>query len=168
MEVQYRLRLGNDEFTLKFEVGSEKELFEKASFFCNLPKVGPNGEDDLKLRHVRIKNFDYYSVVSEKADQEFKFGIRQSDKGLFPKGWAPLFHGQSDEEGTGGAPVIGGPVVGAPVQAQAPLVGASVTPQTVVAPQPSAAIPTPAAVTPTPQIQAAANDILARFMKQGK
>lgn len=171
MEVSYRLRLGADEFTLKFDVATEKELFEKASFYCNLPKVGPNGEDDLKLKHTKVKNYDYYSVVSEKAGQEFKFGIRQSDKALFPKGWEPLFNsGSDDEEGSTSAPIIGGgPVVTqAPAVVQAPLIGAPVVAQqSVVAPAQALPTPAPAAnaplVTASPQTQAAANDILKRF-----
>jgi hypothetical protein len=85
------MTVGTDEFNITIEAANEKEVFEKLSFFANMPKTGPNGETDLKLRFKQVDDYTYYSLVSEQAGQEFRFGISKKDKSLFPKGWEPLY-----------------------------------------------------------------------------
>ena len=52
------------------------------SFYSTLPKVGPNGEEDLVIQHrVAQKQYDYYSIVSPSAKMEFKFGQVKEGKG---------------------------------------------------------------------------------------
>lgn len=101
MQVEYKLKLGQDEFTLRVDVKDEKEFFEKISFYSNLPKTGPNGETDVKLVHRTTKEgHNYYSLISEKADKEFKFGQAKEAQGggLFPKGWTEMYRGENNEQ----------------------------------------------------------------------
>lgn len=101
MQVEYKLKLGQDEFTIKAEVKDEIEFFERMAFYSNLPRTGPNGEDDLKLSYQTTKEgYNYYSLVSQKAGKQFKFGQR-TDKaggGLFPKGWSSLYGSDDSSE----------------------------------------------------------------------
>lgn len=114
MEIEYRLKLGNNEFTLRFNAEDEKEVFQKLSFFSTMPKVGPNGEEDLRLSFQKNKEGnEFYSIVSEQAGMEYKYGQRKSDKGLFPKGWEPSFKGSQNGEEQASAPVIGSAPVAA-------------------------------------------------------
>lgn len=98
LQVEYKVKLGQDEFTIRAEVQDEKDFFQKMSFYSNLPKFGPNGENDLKITHrTTTQGYNYYSLVSESAKQEFKFGqVNEKDGGLYPKGWEPLF--QKEEQ----------------------------------------------------------------------
>jgi hypothetical protein len=99
MQVEYKLKLGQEEFTLKTEVQNEIEFFQKMAFYSGLPKTGPNGENDLKLVHRTTKKGDYYSIVSVSAGQEYRLGILK-EGGLFPKGWAPIYGTSEDAEET--------------------------------------------------------------------
>lgn len=92
MEFKFKQKIG--EFEIEVSASSHCELFQKASFFTSLPRTGPSGETDLELRARKTKDGDYYySIVSVKADQEFKLGISKQDEGnLFPKGWEPIYH----------------------------------------------------------------------------
>jgi hypothetical protein len=105
LQVTYRLKVGLDEFELKADVKDEKEFFETVSFYSNLPKTAPGGATDLKIVfRTTKKGHKYYSLVSESEKQEFKFGqnMEASGGGLFPKGWAPLYQGENEEEQQGG------------------------------------------------------------------
>lgn len=139
MQVEYRLKLGQDEFVLKAEVNDEKEFFEKMSFYSNLPKVGPNGELDVKLMFRTTKEgYKYYSILSEKAGMEYKFGqVNEKNGGLYPKGWEPAYGGSNDNSG---AP------------ASSPFPTAMPQPQTNIAPPTFAP---PAFVAPAPQVNMA-------------
>lgn len=99
LQIEYKIKLGQDEFTIRAEVLDEKDFFQKMSFYSNLPKVGPNGENDLKITHrTTTEGYNYYSLVSESAKQEYKFGqINEKDGGLYPKGWQPLYQGNKNE-----------------------------------------------------------------------
>lgn len=173
-QIEYRLKLGQDEFVIKADVANEIEFFEKMSFYSNLPKTGPNGETDLKVVHRTTREgHNYYSLVSEKSGMEFKFGQVKEAKGggLYPKGWVPLY--QRDQEQTNdvpnqttSAPLLGAPVMPQPVQQSSPvnsnfpgMVNPTTGPSASVA-QPQAR---PAASAPTPQVQNAAANVLARF-----
>jgi hypothetical protein len=186
LNVEYRLKLGRDEFVIKAEVKNEKEFFEQMSFYSNLPRTAPGGSDDLKLVfRTTKKGHKYYSLISEKEKMEFKLGqnLEANGGGLFPKGWQPAY--QPDTEDNDQVPQ-GQPVVGAaPIitqQQQAaypgltnPVVGPSATmptpvamptppvQQTVVATAPQAAPAPVAAATQNPQVQAIAGNVLARF-----
>lgn len=122
IQVEYKIKLGQDEFIVKAEVKDEIEFFKKMSFYSNLPKVGPNGETDLKITHrTTTQGYNYYSLVSEKAGQEFKFGqVNDKDGGLYPKGWSPIFQGNNDDQAQQ-QNTVQAPLVGAPVQAPAPV-----------------------------------------------
>lgn len=173
-QVEYKIKLGSDEFTLRLDVKDTVEFFEKLSFYSNLPKTGPNGETDLKITHrTTTEGYNYYSIVSEKAGMEYKFGQpKEAPTKMYGKGWEPLF--KKDGEAA--------PRAAAPIGVQAPLIG-----QTQVAPQPQfvapsptpVAVPTPIATpqvvatpqqiapavtaAPAPQTAAIANNVLARF-----
>lgn len=98
MQVEYKLTIGQDEFRITGNVETEIEFFEKMSFYAGLPKTGPNGETDLKLTFRSTKEgYKYYSLVSEQAGQEFKFGqVKDAGGELFPKGWEALYRGSAD------------------------------------------------------------------------
>lgn len=101
MQVEYKLKLGQDEFVLKAEVKDEKDFFEQMSFYSNLPKTAPNGATDLKLVfRTTKKGHKYYSLISEKEKKEFKLGqnLEANGGGLFPKGWDELYIGNDDQE----------------------------------------------------------------------
>jgi hypothetical protein len=104
MKVQFELAIGENKFTLIEDVDTHTDFFKKLNFYSTLPKTGPNGETDLVLRHRLAttkagKKVDYYSIVSEKAKQEFKFGqSQQISSALFPKGWEPLYNAGDDAE----------------------------------------------------------------------
>jgi hypothetical protein len=187
MKVQFELVIGQSKYTLIEDVESNTDFFKKLHFYSTLPRVGPNGETDLVLRYrVAQKQYEYFSIVSEKAGMEFKFGQPKEAKGeLFPKGWEPLYKADGEEEAGNGASQanstggLGG--LGAPQQAPsaAPAAGTSVgmgglgataAPRTPT-PAPAAATPstpTPAPAASAPQaaaapVQAQANNILAKF-----
>src|SRR6185436_20979988 len=102
MKVQFELVIGENKFTLTEEVESNADFFKKLHFYSTLPKVGPNGETDLVLTYrLAQKQYEYYSIVSQKAQMEFKFGQAKDNKGnLFAKGWEPLYNSESSEEAT--------------------------------------------------------------------
>lgn len=184
LNVEYKLRIGQDEFLIKAEVENEKEFFETLSFYSSLPKTGPGGETDLRLSfRTTTQGHKYYSLVSEKAKMEFKLGqnLENRGNGLFPKGWEPLY--QKDNDGndvaTASAAPIGAPVQQAARPAAAPIV--QPTPQAAPvqqaapaqqAPAPQAAPVQQAPAAPTqaapaapanPAVNQVANSVLARF-----
>lgn len=189
LQVEYKLKLGQDEFTLKAEVKNEKEFFETMSFYSNLPRTAPRGSTDLKLVFRTTKQgHKYYSLISEKEKMEFKLGQNLENKGggLFPKGWEPAYQGDNDEQVGTPAPAFGAQTTqqAQPAAAPAPAFGtqAMPTPQTVAAPAAvhAAPAPTPVAVQPqpaatpapaptaapaavNPQVAQTANNVLARF-----
>lgn len=105
MKVQFELSIGENKFILSEDVDTHADFFKKLNFYSSLPKVGPNGETDLTLRFRKAKtkqgkDCEYYSIVSQKAKQEYKFGQSQGVVGgLFPKGWEPLFNSGAEENG---------------------------------------------------------------------
>ena len=104
MQVEYTIKLGQDEFKLIANVENEIEFFQRLSFYSSLPKTGPNGETDLKISHRTTKEgHNYYSLVSELAGQEFRFGLltAKNGGGLYPKGWAPIYRGDGQTEQVG-------------------------------------------------------------------
>lgn len=192
MQAEYRLKIGQDEFLLKFDVANVLEFFEKVSFYSNLPKTGPNGETDLKISHrTTTQGYNYYSLVSEKAGQEYKFGQPKEDpKTLFPKGWEPIFRGDQQQTTQSPLPIPAPQQFQAPTIAQAPVQTAPAQQyQPPVAPPvqmpnpnypgmvppvqgPSAAAPTHVGIPAVPPTTAgtlnpaqanAANNVLARF-----
>lgn len=105
-KVKFTKKIGSNSFEFECEVTSQADFFEKSSFFSSLPSVGPTGEDDLVLQYRKTKGgFEYYSIVSEKAGQEFKFGQSKATEGdLFPKGWEPIYVPETDSEEASEAP----------------------------------------------------------------
>lgn len=100
MKVQFELTIGENKFTLIEDVENHSDFFKKLHFYSTLPKTGPNGETDLVLTYrVAQKQYEYFSIVSQKAQMEFKFGqLKESKGGLFAKGWEPLYTGDGSEE----------------------------------------------------------------------
>ncbi len=182
MQVEYKLKLGNDEFTLKADVKDEKEFFEQMAFYSNLPRTAPNGATDLKLVFRKTKKgHKYYSLISEKEQMEFKLGqnLDANGGGLFPKGWAKAHEADDEDSAPAAAPSIGQALnVAAPVVAPAatpkanPAAGIDfskklnipVTAPVTAPVQTEVAAPTPAAApVANPQVAAVANNVLARF-----
>ena len=176
MKVQFELTIGENKFTLIEDVESHVEFFKKLNFYSTLPKQGPNGETDLVLRHRLAttqagKKVDYYSIVSEKAQQEFKFGqSQQVPGGLFPKGWEPLFKAQQGEttesdDAQASQPATGG--LGATSQAPKPAsTGGLGSATKTAAPTPTPAaqpVSTPTQTPPPPAVAAQASNVLAKF-----
>ena len=166
MKVQFELEIGKNKFTLIEDVETNAEFFKKLSFYSTLPKVGPNGEDDLVIQYrIAQKQYEYYSIVSQKAQMEFKFGQSKESKGqLFAKGWEPLYKSEDSEEGDSTAG-LGGVAAGASVG-----LGATAAPQSSAPGLGSTKAPTPAAAksaTPptatNPQVAASAANILSKF-----
>lgn len=181
MKVQFELAIGENKFTLIEDVETHTDFFKKLNFYSTLPKTGPNGETDLVLRH-RVattragKKVDYYSIVSEKAGKEFKFGQSQQIQGaLFPKGWEPLYGANGDEsdeseEAQASAPTAGLGGLGAASAPAAPaaqpavsLTGLGAPPKPAAAPAPAPAATTTAAPAANPTVKKNANEILSKF-----
>lgn len=172
MQVQFKLTIGENEFTLVENVESHSDFFKKLHFYSTLPKVGPNGETDLVLTYrVAQKQYEYYSIVSQKAQMEFKFGQSKDAKGtLFAKGWEPLFKSEGSEEGAedsgasvGGSVGLGGPAAAAAAQTAAPQaasVGLGLTTAKMPTPAPA---PAAAPAAAPPQVKAQAANILSKF-----
>lgn len=101
MQIQLKLKLGNNEVTITENADDIKDLFKKLSFLTSLPATGPNGEDDLRISYrVAGGQYEYYSIVSDKAGMELKFGQSKDGQGLFAKGWEPLFKGDGQDNST--------------------------------------------------------------------
>jgi hypothetical protein len=183
INVEYRLKLGQDEFVIRGDFKNEKEFFQKISFFSSLPKTAPNGATDLKLVVRETKKGKYYSLVSEQEKMEFQLGQHKEGDTLYAKDWVPLFQAQQEQDQDGPAQQASSPInVGyaaqAPVQqraaapkaAAAPIVNSIPFPQNIAPIQApiQQAVPTPVAQTVTapaanPQVTAVANNVLARF-----
>lgn len=169
LQVEYRLKMGQDEFLIKAEVKDEKEFFEQMSFYSSLPKTAPGGSTDLKLSfRITTQGHKYYSLVSEKEKLEFKFGQNMENKGggLFPKGWDKLYEKDQDQS-NGSVVTIGQQTVSASATIA---VGPQTMPQPQVVTTPSQATPgvvTQTKTAPTTQVSpatvAAANNVLSRF-----
>src|SRR5690606_7770804 len=135
----------------------------------------------------------YYSIVSEQEKLEFKLGQHKEGDTLYAKGWEPLFQKEGEKSQGAPAPAFGNQQqAAAPAQqaapsfggfglphthsqtpapsAPAPAFGAGQmpVPQTVASPAaaPAAATSAAAPAAPAqsnPQVQAVANNVLARF-----
>lgn len=173
MKVQFELTIGENKFTLSEDVETHADFFKKLDFYSALPKVGPNGETDLVLRHRKAKTkdgkpCDYYSIVSAKAKQEYRFGQSQGVNGqLFPKGWEPLYNAGGDESSEeNAAPVAGGlgaPVAAAPAATKAAPAAGLGAAQAAPTPAPAAAAPAATPAAANPQVQQQAKNVLAKF-----
>lgn len=180
MKIQFNLVIGKNNFLITEEAENQAEFVEKMAFFTKIPKVGPNGEDDLEMVfRTTSQGHKYYSLVSKKADQEFMFGQSQKRPGeLFEKGWQPLYKPENNQNaGNNVVPQNVVPQNTVPQQAQAPVqqpVPQAPIPQPQNIPQAPAQQPVPQA--PAQQAQApavtpqqaqtnnaAATDILSQF-----
>lgn len=190
LQVEYRLKLGQDEFIIKAEVKNEKEFFEKMSFYSNLPRTAPGGANDLKLVfRTTKKGHKYYSLISESEKMEFKLGqnLEANGNGLFPKGWEKAY--QADDEDAGAPAPAFGQQAAAPAAQPAFQQQTAPAPQQQAAPAPGFGMPQPTFAQPAqqqapapapvqtqvqtapaaapapanPQVAAVANNVLARF-----
>lgn len=154
MNIQRKLVVGKNEYTISFDAEDASDFVKIASFLDSLPTQGPNGETDLVFSYRTPKNYEYYSIVSLAAGMEFKFGQHKERPGsLFAKGWEPLYQGEEQEASNQNASIgLGG--IGATTSTQAQ--------QQVVTPAP---VQTPNKVqTQAPaQVSPNAQDILGKF-----
>jgi hypothetical protein len=97
LSVEYRLKLGQDEFVIKADVKNEKEFFEKMAFYSSLPKTAPGGATDLKLVVRTTKKGTYYSLISETEKVEFQLGQHKEGGTLYPKEWIPLYQAEQEQ-----------------------------------------------------------------------
>lgn len=101
IKAEYTMKLGSEEVKITIDAESHVDFVDKLSFFTTIPKKGPNGEEDLRLVHRVAQNkFHYYSLISDSAKMEYKFGQSLENKGaLFCKGqWEPLFTGDGTDQ----------------------------------------------------------------------
>jgi len=159
MQVTFDLQVGEQTFKITETVESNIDFFKKLSFYADLPKVGPNGETDLKLVYRNPKGYEYYSIVSEQAGMELKFGVLQdANGGLFKKSWEPLFKSANTTSGAGVTTNAG---LGAPTPTPTPQqTTPAVDPTTGVTGSPQ--VTTNVAETPSP-VEQQASDVLAKF-----
>jgi len=94
MNFEVKLKIGEIEVKVSDNAASDKELLEKLEFLSEIPKVGPNGNTDLKISVRQTKEgHTYYEIVDNKAKKRFQFGQSKTKAGkLFPKGWNDLYH----------------------------------------------------------------------------
>lgn len=99
MQVQFEVTLGQNKFIITDQVESQIEFFEKLAFFSELPKVGPNGEDDLVLRVRHTKEgYKYLTVYSPSAKMELDIGQSKQRPGeCFVKDWKPEYNAEGGE-----------------------------------------------------------------------
>lgn len=163
MKVQFELAVGENKFTLIEDVETHSDFFKKLSFYATLPKVGPNGETDLVLTYrVAQKQYEYYSIVSQKAGMEYKFGQSKDSKGsLFAKGWEPLYQADSQEDGDNSVG-MGGIVAPASTPTPAPAAAPRAA-QPAPTAAPTSAAPTSAAAPAQAKVANQAANILAKF-----
>lgn len=155
-QVEHKVTIGQDEFLVKVNADSQTDLIQKLSFFTNLPKVGPNGETDLRLNYRNVKGYEFYSLVSDIAGKEFKLGQYKENAGaLFPKGWSDVY--VSEDQGAGQGQDVSAEAAQTPRAASAARATVATTrasaprPQTNIGPQAS------------PAVKQAANATLAKY-----
>lgn len=169
MKFSFEIKIGQTKFIIEETAETAKEFFEKSAFFTGLPTTGPDGEDDLQLVHREVKGFEYYSIVSQKAKKEFKFGQHKDMKGLFPKGWEELYvHPTAQNNNSLEQGYEEGEEVQQPLKAAPPRKGLGSTGlgRQVSAPQPSHSAPVPSSNQPPRNSGAnsqVTNDVLAKY-----
>jgi hypothetical protein len=170
MKVEFKKLIGKTEFTFHAEVNDLKDFFKQISIYEDIPVIGPNGEDDLKITYRKTPNegYEYFSVVSEKAGMEFKFGQSKDLTTMFPKGWEPLYQNNNvpqEQAGGLGAPAPTPGLGNQPVQNQAPPAEdyAPAPVQNTPAQNAPAQTPATTAQNQTPQNGADVNSILNKY-----
>lgn len=164
MQFLTKVTVGETEIQISGNVESQQKLVEDLAFFSSLPSVGPNGETDLKFQYRKTKEgYEYYSIVSDKAGMEYKFGQSKDKPGtLFGKGWEPKYQTEGNDQAVDTSGVTG---FQAP-QASSNNVNMSPTPTPAPAPAPAQVAPSPAPANtqaaPANNQQASAN-ILSQF-----
>lgn len=101
MKFEFEILIGMNLFRFSGEAETPADFFQQVSPFMEIPRVGPDGQDDLvvKYRVTKTGNYKYFSVVSPSAGMEFEMGQLKEPKGhLFPKGWRKIQYGQHAEE----------------------------------------------------------------------
>src|SRR5262245_12974730 len=104
MKFEVDLRVGDRVIRITDDAATPAEFFQKMAFYDTIPPAGPNGEADLKFMYRTPQGYEYYTIESESAGEEFKFGQLKEAKGVIPKGspfpksWEPLQHGSERYE----------------------------------------------------------------------
>jgi len=97
MNFEMKLKIGETEFTIKEEATTQKEFFEKASFYSGIPTKGFKGGTNLVITYRKVKDGSkFYSIVDKDTNMEFKYGQSKTDNTLFPKEWASVY-GNNEE-----------------------------------------------------------------------
>lgn len=170
MQFSFEINIGQTKFTITESAENHKEFIEKASFFTSLPTTGPNGETDLKLVKRKTAKGDYYSIISDQANMEFKLGQSKDMKTLYAKGWEAKFNGaqmnDGDDEESAPQPAAQAPSI--PAANKATTSAATLPRPSMPRPNVPAATQTPApatntAATPAPAQSNAVNSVLAKY-----
>ena len=97
MKFKFQFQVGQTNIEIEDEASTQREFFDRLSFWTSLPKTGPNGEDDLRfVSRTTSKGHVYYSIASPAAGKEMAMGIHNDTSGrLFPKDWQPINYGRN-------------------------------------------------------------------------
>lgn len=180
MNFTFKITVGTTEIEITESADTHQDFIKRLSFFSSIPTKGPNGETDLRFVHRKTsQGHEYYSLISDIANQEYKFGQSQQEEGtMYGKGWEEKY---ITDDAPQAAPVAQTAIVQpvAPVQPVQPV--APTQPVAVVQPvapvqpvpvnvapatQPQAQPVLPAQtvpVAPAPAANAAVNDVLAKY-----
>ncbi len=105
MKFSFNIKIGQTEIEITEDAESHQDFVKKLSFFTTIPTAGPGGETDLRFVHRKTSGgHEYYSLISDLAGKEFKFGQSKREPGtLFCKGWEDKFQGdeQNGEQDDG-------------------------------------------------------------------
>jgi hypothetical protein len=100
MNFEMKLKIGETEFTIKEEVKSTKEFFEKAAFYSSIPTKGSKGGTNLVITYKCVdKDYRYYSILDKDTNMEFKFGQtveglfagHKNKEGKYVQDWVPVY-----------------------------------------------------------------------------
>ncbi len=104
MKVLLKKKVGDLELEIEAEGRDEKDIFPQLEFWTSLPSAHPGGATDFQFRARPAQTRDgkkvkYYEITCPSADQRFCFGqaTDEAGGGLFPKGWEPIYHGDSGD-----------------------------------------------------------------------
>jgi len=86
----------NEKCKLRADANDMKQAFQfiaTAQTVFGVDRCGHCESTNLRLKYTTPQGYEYYSVQCQDCRYELKFGIRQEDKQLFPKGWEEPYQG---------------------------------------------------------------------------